>query len=89
MTEWKEAPGTFFRKAKEVRVVCGKNFGPEHEVKRNRTTGRIRDNHGNWELTQNGTLRFRYEKDLLWFLMIAVEYQDVPYKSFDEWLRSI
>ena len=75
MTDWVTAPGKYYQNMKEVQAWCLANFGPEHETKTNPITRKVRDNHGNWKW-KAGEIRFRYEKDLAWFLLMASTYQD-------------
>ena len=85
MTNWVTAPGTYYQHLKDVRALCSNNFGPEHETKTNPITRKVRDNHGNWEW-RAGEIRFRYEKDLAWFLLMASKYQDTKFAP-KSWLR--
>lgn len=75
MTTWLTAPGTYHQRYAEVRELCRTNFGPEHKISHNKGTGAKFDNHGNWSM--NGVLKFRYLKDLSWFMLAGLHLQDV------------
>jgi len=85
MTDWVTAPGTYYQHLEDVRELCSNNFGPEHETKTNPITRKVRDNHGNWEWSF-GKIKFRYEKDLAWFLLTASKYQD-EIRTWDTWYK--
>ena len=73
---WVTAPGKYFGQYRKVEELCGKNIGPQFKETTNKLTGRKSNNHGNWRLTFEGTMQFRYKKDLIWFLLVAGELKD-------------
>lgn len=78
---------TFITHRMKVIELCTARFGIEHGVRYNPTTDTQIDNHGNWE-TDLYTYRitFRYEKDLIMFLLMASHLADPP-KQRNWWQR--
>jgi len=74
MAKWHKVEGTFWTKQDTVKAFCEEHFGPENRSKLT-PAGRITNNHGRWELKQ-GELKFRYEKDLVWFMLKANDLTD-------------
>lgn len=80
---------TFTRNYKEVKALCEKLFGPQHKKVTDKISRKIRDNHGNWVFCDwtNGTrsdygiIKFRYQKDLTWFMLQASHLADPPKKD--------
>jgi len=75
--------GTYYRHREHVKSFCFENFGKEHIKVRNHITGKFVDNHGNWKFDFDGKIKFRYEKDLTWFLLQWSE------KADPDWMRTI
>lgn len=67
---------SFVRNWRQVRELCINQFGAEHKNTYDPITRRYTDNHGNWSLSdqkdsRNFRVYFRYEKDLVWFMLQA------------------
>jgi hypothetical protein len=76
----------FTCKQVEVKALCELLFGPARKKTHDRLSGKIRDNHGNWvfcdwtngSMIDHGIIKFRYQKDLTWFLLQASHLADPP-----------
>jgi hypothetical protein len=49
-------------------TLCEAEFGPINQTVTDKITGRTTNNHGKWEM-QRRKIAFRYEKDLMFFLL--------------------
>jgi hypothetical protein len=78
---------SFSKNKVKVRTLCIEYFGEMHEQIVNRVTGRKTDNHGNWEFQLYYKVAFRYEKDLMLFLLMASHLADPPPK--EDWIHTI
>lgn len=82
----------FSRNRREVEELCTRLFGPKHLKTRDRDSGKVKDNHGNWKVCQNSftfkeesdRIAFRYEKDLTWFMLHAAHLADPPRESISQ-----
>ena len=75
---WESAPGKYFQHYAKIEDLCRRHVGIPHKITMNRITGSKHDNHGNWRMTFDGKVQFRYKKDLTWFLLVAGQLQDPP-----------
>ncbi len=69
--------GTYIANRIKVMELCEKQFGQEHSRTYNNITQKYKDNHGNWKYVK-GQLKFRYQKDMMWFLLQAAGLEDPP-----------
>ena len=79
---------SFMHQRKKVEKLCIERFGKKHEYKYNSITKRKTDNHGNWEfISYSYQVAFRYEKDLVVFLLAACHLSDAPKEN--DWIHRI
>lgn len=79
---------TFSIHYNKILALCTEKFGPEHSVTNNPITNRKIDNHGNWKVVlYSYRVSFRYEKDLMMFLLMASHLTDSS--TGNTWIKRI